>query len=144
LPRIEESVVCRELCGQKAESPTGAEIILLVEDEDAVRKLARKILETGGYTVLEASGGDQTRLVCVQHEGPIHLLLTDIVMKGPSGREVAENLAPLRPGMKVLYMSGYTDDAIVRHGVFEASTPFLAKPFTCDTLLRKVRDVLDA
>jgi two-component system, cell cycle sensor histidine kinase and response regulator CckA len=143
LPRIEEAAGRRDSGELQTECPDGVETILLVEDEDSVRKLTRKILEASGYTVLEASSGDETHLICENHQGPIHLLLTDVVMLGPSGREVAENLAPSRPDMKVLYMSGYTDDAIVHHGVLDEDTPFLPKPFTRASLLRKVRDVLD-
>jgi CheY-like chemotaxis protein len=142
-PRIEESASNRDSGALETICPDGTETILLVEDEDSVRTLTRKILETSGYTVLEASCGDETRLICVKYEGPIQLMLTDVVMRGPSGREVAENLAPLRPDMKVLFMSGYTDDAIVHHGVLAESTPFLSKPFTPDSLLCKVREVLD-
>ena len=98
----------------------------------------------GGYKVLVSSGGKEARQFAGEHEGPIHLLLTDVVMPGVSGRELSEELVILRPDMRLLYMSGYTDDTVVRHGVLEQGMAFLQKPFTADSLLRKVREVLDA
>jgi CheY-like chemotaxis protein len=123
--------------------PRGAETILLVEDEDAVRALARDILQEKGYTVLEAARGIEAVLVSAQHPGPIDLLLTDVVMPEMSGRVLADRLALARSGIKVLYMSGYTDNAVVHHGVLDAGTAYLQKPFTPDSLARKVRDILD-
>ena len=108
-----------------------------------VRELARRILEMKGYAVLEAADVGEARRLCDEHHGPIHLLLTDVVMPVMSGRGLAGTLSPMRPEMKVLYMSGYTDDAIVRHGVMEGA-PFLQKPFTPRELAAKVREVLDA
>jgi PAS domain S-box-containing protein len=122
----------------------GSETILLVEDDAGLRELARLILVTrGGYKVLESNGGKEARLFAEQYEGTIHLLLTDVVMPGINGRELSEALATLRPEMKILYMSGYTDDTVVRHGVLEERMAFLQKPFTAESLLCKVRDVLD-
>jgi YesN/AraC family two-component response regulator len=92
---------------------------------------------------LEASQGLDAFLICTEHDGPIHLLLTDVVMPKMSGRELAETLMSIRPGIKVLYMSGYTDNAIVHHGVLETGVDFIQKPFAVDALARKVRDVLD-
>ena len=120
----------------------GTETILLVEDEGTVRVLVGNILEGNGYRVLVASHSEEAFRLSGHHEGPIHLMVTDVVMPGMSGRELAERLASSRPKMKVLYISGYTDDAIVRHGVQTQNTAFLQKPFTPDTLLRKVREVL--
>jgi PAS domain S-box-containing protein len=122
----------------------GTETILLVEDEDAVRILARSILGKCGYTVLEAQNGADALLICAQHPAPIDLLLTDVVMPRMNGRELAQRLQQLRPGMKVLYMSGYTDDAIVRNGLLHATLAFIQKPVTPEPLARKLREVLDA
>ena len=101
------------------------------------------LVARGGYKVLESIGGKEARLFAEQYNGTIHLLLTDVVMPGINGRELSEALATLRPEMKILYMSGYTDDTVVRHGVLEERMAFLQKPFTAESLLRKVRDVLD-
>jgi signal transduction histidine kinase len=120
----------------------GNEIILLVEDEDVVRDLARRILHDHGYDVLEARQGEEALALAELHGGPIHLLLTDVVMPKMSGRQLAEHLGPRWPDMKVLYMSGYTDDAILRYGVREEEVSFLQKPFSSEGLVAKVRQVL--
>ncbi len=119
------------------------ETILLVEDAQRVRAVVREILEMSGYAVLEARHGAEALEVSNRHAGAIHLLVTDVVMPQMSGRELAQRLATLRPDLKVLYMSGYTDDAIVRHGVLASGIAFLSKPFTPDALALKVREVLD-
>jgi CheY-like chemotaxis protein len=116
----------------------------LVEDEEAVRKLAHQVLDMNGYKVLVAADPAEALRLCRQHEGPIHLMITDVVMPGMSGRELAERLIATRPEMELVYMSGYTDDAIVHHGVLDAGVAFLQKPFTPDALGRKVREILDA
>jgi PAS domain S-box-containing protein len=122
----------------------GTETVLLVEDEDGVRTLSRLVLEKNGYKVIEARDGNEGLLLCKHHEGAIDIMVTDVVMPNMSGRSLAEHIALLRPKMKVLYLSGYTDEAIVRHGVIDPDTPFLQKPFTTDALARKVREVLDS
>jgi PAS domain S-box-containing protein len=121
----------------------GTETVLMVDDDDALRELIHEILELEGYTVLAARDGREALAVCARHEGKVDLLITDVVMPELSGRELAERLTAKRAGMKVLYMSGYTDDAVVRHGVLEAEASFLQKPFTPDALARKVRAVLE-
>jgi PAS domain S-box-containing protein len=124
--------------------PVRSETILLVEDALRVRAVVREILEMSGYRVLEARHGAEAIEISERHRGPIHLMVTDVVMPQMSGRELAQRLLPLRPDMRVLYMSGYTDDAIVRHGVLGAGMAFLSKPFTPDALALKVREVLEA
>ncbi|MDH4265338.1 MAG: PAS domain S-box protein [Deltaproteobacteria bacterium] len=125
-------------------STRGKETILVVEDEKAVRKMIRKTLQNKGYTVLEAQHGQEALDVCEHYSGPIHLMVTDVVMPQMSGKELAEKLAPSRREMQVLYMSGYPDNSIVQHGVLESGTEFLQKPFTLNTLEAKVRKLLDA
>ena len=124
-------------------SQRGSGTILVVEDEEAVRSLVRRVLESKGYAVLTASTAEEAARMCEQQGGKISLLLTDVVMPGMSGRKLAHHLGFSRPEMKVLYMSGYTDNAIVHHGVLDPGTAFLQKPFTPDAILRKVREVLD-
>lgn len=121
----------------------GTETILLVEDEERVRQLAQTVLQSKGYMVLEAGHGSEALFLFEQHQGPIDLLLTDVVMPQMSGRELAEQLKARQPQLKVLFMSGYTDDAVVRHGLLAAKVEYLAKPFALDTLVAKVREVLD-
>jgi len=144
LPRVEGAVETVEPGVAPARAVRGSETILLVEDDHAVRVLARSVLQAHGYTVLEASQGKEALFLSGQHEGPIHLMVTDTVMPGMSGRDLAERLKPSRPNMKVLFMSGYTDKAIVHHGELVPGTAFLQKPFTPDALARKVREVLDS
>jgi len=127
-----------------SEAPRGTEVVLLVEDEDGVRKLARAMLEMFGYTVIEARHGKEGLSVCESHEGRIDILVTDVLMPGIGGRELAERAALLRPEMAVLFMSGHTDDAVLDLGIKLRGTPFLQKPFTVAQLARKVRAVLDA
>jgi len=127
-------------------SPTslrGSETILLVEDENQVRDVARGILRRHGYTVIEARDAEEALLLSEQHQGPIHLLLSDVVMPNMSGPELAKLLVQVRPEMKVLCMSGYTDDAAVRHGVIDAEFDYLQKPITVETLTTKVRSALE-
>jgi CheY-like chemotaxis protein len=121
----------------------GTETIVLVEDESELGDLAREVLEEQGYTVLAACGPREALKLVESSDRLIDLLLTDVVMPDMSGRQLAEELLALRPTLKVLYMSGYTDDAIVRHGVLDTGISFLPKPFTTDELARRVREVLD-
>jgi signal transduction histidine kinase/CheY-like chemotaxis protein len=126
-----------------AASLRGSETILLVEDEEQVRHLLCTVLRRHGYQVLAAETSGDALLISEQHPGPIELLLTDVVMPRTSGRQLWERLAPLRPDMKVLFMSGYTDDAVVRHGVQSSELGFIQKPVSPATLLAKLRAVLD-
>jgi CheY-like chemotaxis protein len=143
LPRI-EAAPAGAAAAVKIGPARGSETVLIVEDEGAVLKLTRRALEAQGYTVLAAAdGGDALRIV-ERHGGTIHLLLTDLVMPGLSGRELADQLQVRRPGIRVLYMSGYPGDAVVQHGSLTPGSAFLQKPFSPDSLARKVRDVLDA
>lgn len=119
------------------------ETILLVDDEDYIRELVGAILTIEGYTVLEASDGSRALEVSEAHSGTIHMLLTDVVMSPMNGAELVRRITPLRPEMKVLFISGFPDDATVRHGVSRSQAAFLAKPFTPKVLTRKIRSVLD-
>jgi two-component system cell cycle sensor histidine kinase/response regulator CckA len=125
------------------DAPSGTETVLVVEDEASLRQIVRECLEEVGYTVLEAPDGLAALELAERHRGPIPLLITDVVMPGLGGRELARRLTEKRPDTKVLYMSGYTDDAVILHGVLTADMPFLEKPFTPGGLARKVREVLD-
>jgi two-component system, cell cycle sensor histidine kinase and response regulator CckA len=142
LPRIGEREEQRQTPGSTAEALHGTETVLLVEDEEAVRRLACSILEANGYTVLEAPSCDEALAMARAHQGSLDLLVTDVVMPQMSGRELAEQLTQRRPEIKVLFISGYTDDAIVRTGALESGIAFLQKPFVPDAFARKVREVL--
>ncbi|HET9387895.1 MAG TPA: PAS domain S-box protein [Gemmatimonadales bacterium] len=130
--------------GMKAGVSHGTETILVVEDEPAVLSLSQRALEAHGYVVLAASDATTALRLVERHGGEIHLLLTDVIMPGMSGRDLADQLASRRPGIRVLYMSGYPGDAVVQHGELQAGSAFLQKPFSPDGLARKVRDALDA
>ena len=144
LPRVDEPVEGLSVPSSSAESLRGAETVLLAEDAAAVRTVARQVLERHGYTVLEAPNGEAALYLATKHHGPIHLLLTDVVMPGLGGRQLADQLRALRPELKVLYASGYTDDAVVRHGVLKPGIAYLQKPLTPEALARKVREVLNS
>jgi PAS domain S-box-containing protein len=144
LPELAVAPQKTEAAAVESLMPGGSETILLVEDEDVVRGLARKILEHAGYHVLEASRGEEAVRLFHQQAQPIDLLLTDVVMPETSGKEVADRLTELLPGLRVLFMSGYTDEAIVHHGVLDSNVEFIQKPFTPAALVRKVRAVLDS
>jgi two-component system, cell cycle sensor histidine kinase and response regulator CckA len=122
----------------------GSETILLVEDDDQLRAVARSILHRGGYQVLEARGGDEAIRACEQHGDPVHLLVTDVVMPAMSGPDLATRIRRLRREARVLFMSGYTEDAMASRRVLEEGAALLQKPITSEGLLRAVRGVLDA
>jgi CheY-like chemotaxis protein len=143
LPRIEDesNLATRDRKPSERSLPHGSETILLVEDEKGVRELAREYLQTCGYKVIEAEDGHTALELAAMHSGTIHLLMSDVVMPGISGRELAERVKTLRPGIKVLFMSGYTDQSVVRHGILENDAVLLQKPFTMATLAVKLREL---
>jgi two-component system cell cycle sensor histidine kinase/response regulator CckA len=128
--------------GKTWSAPEGSETVLVVEDAPNVREMVRDVLQGNGYRLLEAGDPEEALAVAGRHDGPIHLLLADVVMPGMSGSELAKRLAGTRPEMRVLYMSGYTEDEVVHHGVFAAEMAFIQKPFTPRVLARKIRSVL--
>ena len=129
---------------RKAGVKRGTETILLVEDDEAVRALVRQALLREGYKVLDSADPIEAQRISAAFRGRIQLLITDVVMPKVSGRELAERISPLRPTMKILYMSGYTDGAVLNSGILEAEVAFLQKPFTPDALTAKVREVLES
>lgn len=142
LPRAAAGVTAAE--PEPVEPTTrGIETVLLVEDEEDVRGVVREMLALAGFTVLVAASADEAERICRDHPGPVHLLLTDVVMPRVSGVELVARLRPLRAAMRVLYMSGYADDTLLRHGALESGARLLPKPFTPDSLIRVVREVLD-
>ena len=141
-PCVDEAAKEVATRAQFAESPGGSETILVVEDEEMVRRLVCQILESKGYRVLEAANGEEGLLVCQQQPLPIHIMVTDVVMPEMNGRDLAARVASIRPAMKVLFMSGYSEDAVVSDGVLDPGLTFIQKPFTPEALAWKVREVL--
>jgi len=144
IPRYVGREAASSAVAEESTPAGGRETVLLVEDEREVRRLARTILEELGYRVLEASGPREAIALCQGHPGRIHLLLTDVVMPDMNGKELEGRIRVMKPGVKTLFMSGYTANAIAHRGVLEKSARFLQKPFSIDTMARKVREVLDA
>jgi two-component system, cell cycle sensor histidine kinase and response regulator CckA len=144
LPQIADEIPAgaRDRGSASRDLPKGSEVVLLVEDEAGVRELAREYLQMSGYSVIVAEDGHTALELAAMHAGQIHLLMTDVVMPGIGGRELAERVSKLRPEIKVLYMSGYTDQAITQHGVLEGEAVLLQKPFTLATLASKLREIL--
>ncbi len=142
LPRVRETLEATPASHAPVETLSGSETVLLVEDEEMVRTFASVELQSIGYTILEAQSTQEAMRICQEHPGPIHLLLTDVVMPGMNGFDLAERLAPSRPTMKILYMSGYTDDGIFRHDLLHPNVAYLQKPFSLESLARKVRETL--
>lgn len=143
LPRCVMPVSDEGLSDRPSALPSGRETVLLVEDEEIVRMLTHDTLRINGYHVLTATDAREALQLCQQYDGPIHLLVTDVVMPEIGGRELADRLTQLRPDMRVMFMSGHSWDTINRRGVVDAEGAFLQKPFTLDTLARKVRQILD-
>jgi CheY-like chemotaxis protein len=143
LPRVEEPAVALASVPVPGRVPVGRESVLVAEDDEAVRTLVRVALSKRGYRVLVAANGGEALLLCERHPGSIDLLLTDLVMPGMGGLELFERLVLLRPQLRALFVSGYADRAVLRHGEIVEGMAFLEKPFTPDSLARKVREVLD-
>jgi DNA-binding response OmpR family regulator len=142
LPRVEDPAEMLVPVKSQDNESHGSETVLLVEDEDSVRELVRETLALRGYRVLEADNGESGLRVAQEHGDEIDILITDVVMPGMGGRELAKRLMGLRSQLGVLYLSGYTEDAIVNHGALDPGTAFLQKPFTLQKLAQKVREVL--
>jgi CheY-like chemotaxis protein len=144
LPRFEATAEAPGAGMTQAAKLEGSETILVVEDEDALRTLLGRFFRLYGYNVMEARHGGEALLLCERHPGPIHLMVTDVVMPQMSGKELADRLAPLHPEMTVFFMSGYTDSDLSGYGAPESSQHFIPKPFRPMDLVKKVRDILDA
>jgi CheY-like chemotaxis protein len=142
-PRVSEPLRDPARVDDQPPRAQASETVLVVEDERSVRDLTVRMLEKLGYSVLVASGGAEAIEIAHAHTGAISLLLTDVVMPGMSGRQVADELLASRRGLKVLYLSGYTDNTVVHHGVLEQGLHFLPKPFSREDLAKKIRDILD-
>ena len=142
LPRVEAALDAPLADPAPAVSVPGTETVLLVEDEAAVRNVTREFLEANGYRVLEASEGSEALLICERHQSPIHIMVTDVAMPGLTGPEVAQRARLLRPEMRILFVSGFTNSTLLQHGVPEGGAWFLQKPFSLSALGRKLREVL--
>jgi len=143
-PRVEQPLEAAATLLQTGPLPRGTETLLIVEDEPAVRHLAQRVLQAQGYEMLSAANGQDALRLAREHQGPpIQLVVTDVIMPVMGGKEMADWLKATYPNLKILFTSGYTDDAIAHHGVLEAGIDFLAKPYTRAALLRKVREMLD-
>jgi len=143
LPQVDFVLGEEEEKTPKQELPQGSETILVVEDEEEVRKLAVEILRRQNYKVLEAAQGEEALLICEKHDGRIHLLLTDVVMPGLNGPDLARRMKYSHPQMKVIFMSGYSDKGIFQRGILDPETGLLQKPFSLESLTGKVREALD-
>ena len=143
LPQVKTRAESLERGGRRSESLRGTETILLVEDDVAVRDNTEEILRTAGYHILVSRDVDDAKSVSAEHTGPIHLLITDVVMPRMKGPDLARQLLSSRPYMKVLFVSGYTSASVADHGVLDTKVAFLQKPFAGDALLSKVREILD-
>src|SRR5262249_53406888 len=143
LPRVEGVARPEPATLPQAELPKGTQTILLVEDHDAVRNVLQMVLDENGYTVLTAENGEQALTLAREYTGPIHMLITDVVMPHMSGVKLAALIAEARPGTKVLYMSGYADDVLGDQGMRDSGMTFLYKPFDLDDFLMKIRQMFD-
>jgi two-component system cell cycle sensor histidine kinase/response regulator CckA len=143
LPRATEGAGVDSGARPRSAATRGSETVLVVEDDEPVRRLARRSLEGAGYTVLQAASPLEALELAARHTGPLDLLLTDVMMPDLTGRQLADRLTASRPGLAVLFMSGYAEDAIVHHGRLDPDTAFLQKPFASEALTQKVRAILD-
>jgi CheY-like chemotaxis protein len=142
LPRVEDAAEPTDTVKAKSTALEGTETVLLVEDEDSVRQLVAETLASRGYKVIQAENGEEALKLVASSPQTIHLMITDVVMPGMSGRELARELLKVRPQSKVLFLSGYSEDAVLNQGVLEPETAFLQKPFTLQHLARKVREII--
>jgi two-component system, cell cycle sensor histidine kinase and response regulator CckA len=143
LPSVDQSVEQPQWVADRDHQYAGTETILLVEDDDVVRRLVCEVLTSNGYRILEAKSGKAALSICRSHAGVIHLLLTDVIMPAMGGRELKDKVTNLCPDVKILFMSGYTDDSVANRGIYDADFAFIEKPFTPDGLARRVREVLE-
>ena len=143
LPRVDESPETLSECSPVRKGKSGTETLVVAEDDVGVRELVSNILEKHGYSVITADTNEKLIEVLNDHDGVIHMLLTDVIMPDMNGKELFERLKPIYPEMKVIYMSGYTGDIIAHHGILDDGVYFIQKPFTMSMLTDKIRDVLD-